>query len=140
MALFAGEARQANAADAGVGQFNTGTLAQLAVALVKNSGASIAATTLLASAPGPVSIEFSVLAHTAGASGTVNLTLTYTDNDTGASTTYSTGALSLATANVVPLNGLGGGCINCKPGTKITYSTTWATAGTYDLLISVEAI
>lgn len=139
MALFKGIISQAVAAEVNAA-VNAGTIAQLAQALVKNSGASIASTTLLASAPGPVAIEFSVLAHTAGASGTVNLSITYTDADTGAVTTYSTGALSLATANVVPLNGLGGGVVNAKPGTAIKYSTTWATAGTYDLLISVEAI
>lgn len=141
MSLFKGEITQASAVDAGGGlPFNSGTLAQFALAHVAASGASIASTTLLASAPGPVSVEYLIHAHAAGASGTVNLTITYIDNDTGASSTFSTGALSLATANVVPLNGIGGGVFNCKPGSKISYSTSWSTAGTYDLTISVEAL
>lgn len=141
MALFKGEITQASAADAGGGlPFNSGTLAQYAFAHVAAKGASIASTPLLTSVPGPVSVEYLIHTNTAGASGTVNLTITYTDADTGASSTFSTGALSLATVNVVPLNGIGGGILNCKPGSTISYSTTWSTAGKYDLTIAVEAL
>ena len=137
MALFAGEARQANAADAGVSGFNPNTIAQIGQASVVNSGASISATTIVASAPGTVSVEFGINCSTAGASGTVVLAIKYTDANTGNVSTFSNASFSLATANVATV---GGGVLRCKPGTPIQYVTTWSTAGKYDLLISVEAI
>lgn len=136
MALFAGVARQAEAAEVGAA-INPGTISQLASAQVLASGASIAATTILASAPGTVSVEFEIIASTAGASGTVVLAIKYTDAVTGNVTTFTNASFSLATANVATV---GGGLLRCKPGTPIQYVTTWSTAGKYDLLVSIEAI